>query len=119
MGVPAICFNGACGLLMQSGRPVTEQRVLFSHCLHRDVASAILGFCDRLGWCASWCQPLGAAANPRNEAHERQLRAFEHIEGISQTKVPDSDGLQAWGAIENQGPLKLVAFADDPEECAA
>lgn len=111
--VPAVCFNGACAMLLGSNG--AQQRLMFSEALSAGTVAQVLALCERLGLCPSYCHPLGAAAAPKSEVQERLLRSFEILEGVTQERVPNFDALIAAGTL----PLKVVAMSKDPEASAA
>ncbi|CAE8716678.1 unnamed protein product [Polarella glacialis] len=110
--VPAVCFNGACAMMLRANTP-EENRVLLSRGLDREAARLVLQLCEERDWCVSHSSPGGAAAAPRSPQQEEQLRAFEALEGIKQERVASLD------LLDLPPPLKLVVLAEDPEACAA
>lgn len=121
--LPAVCFNGACALLLKArseeaqggGATPSSGEVLLSEELSADATAQVLGLCSDFGWCASYCLPDGACASPRGEEQETLLKEFERLEGVQQQRMADLGDLLAAGKL----PLKVVAMVEDPEASAA
>lgn len=111
--LPAVCFNGACAILMQAKAP-SGNEVVLTRGLTEQVTQSALRICREQGLVASFSYPDGSVAVPADERQERLLSTFEALEGVKQRRVADLEE-----HVKLAGPpLKVIAISETPEASA-
>lgn len=118
--VLTICFNGACAMYLEAGRPSAASAPLFATPLDRRAACGVLDVCEDLGGLpvVYVCADNTYVARNLQSQHEVLLSSFEgpnpDESGTSSTRVdPDCRAL-----LDKELPLKLVALSLQPERDA-